>query len=642
MIMLLSSGIVGGTNLVYNLIIARSLGAVEFGHATAIYTSLMLMSSVTLAFQLVCSKLIARSPNLAAKVGVYRALHRRSWQVALLIGGLIISASPALTHYLHLPRQTYVVLLGIGVAIYIPLGTRRGLMQGVYDFRHLALNSLLEVLVKLVGAVLLLRSGLGVTGVIAAVVASLGLAYLAARPSPVLNVTAEKGLPISFHEGMQAIVFFVGQAAINNLDIVLVKHFFPAAVAGLYAAVALVGRAVYILCWSVVSSMFPVSAGSAQERGRHTVLSTALLLVLVVASSFTLAVWLTPNTLWSALLGAGFVGQAQVSFSSLLALYAALTGIYSLSVVLMTYEMSRRIANTGWLQLAFSAAIAFGIYLFHSSLYQVIGIQLALMVVLLVTVSMPFLLLKKLVNYDDAIAYEPLIRVRRADEEEVIAEFLKAEFYQPEFDPYRKRFSPLVYRPDLSNERDNAVRRELLFRRRGRMWRELPRDTQWWEVQLRDTDLARIRVFPRKHWRGLADGSFYLTDMVERVRSKVQTEKDTPFAAKMQSVAEDLRNHAVPDAVLLIGIDETNPLTIIEGNHRVTAAMLASPDTVHSRFRFYCGLSPRMTDCCWYQTDLATLLRYARNTARYMFRDRDYFIEKAVGQVTADVEAGAP
>jgi hypothetical protein len=174
------------------------------------------------------------------------------------------------------------------------------------------------------------------------------------------------------------------------------------------------------------------------------------------------------------------------------------------------------------------------------------------------------------------------------------------------------------------------------------MWRELPRDTQWWEVQLRDTDLARIRVFPRKHWRGLADGSFYLTDMVERVRSKVQTEKDTPFAAKMQSVAEDLRNHAVPDAVLLIGIDETNPLTIIEGNHRVTAAMLASPDTVHSRFRFYCGLSPRMTDCCWYQTDLATLLRYARNTARYMFRDRDYFIEKAVGQVTADVEAGAP
>jgi len=55
-----------------------------------------------------------------------------------------------------------------------------------------------------------------------------------------------------------------------------------------------------------------------------------------------------------------------------------------------------------------------------------------------------------------------------ADEEEVIAEFLKAEFYQPEFDAYRETFSTLVYRPDLSNQRDNAVRRGLLFRRRGR------------------------------------------------------------------------------------------------------------------------------------------------------------------------------
>jgi len=47
MIMLVSSGMVGAMNLVYNLAIARGLGAAGFGHASAVYTVLMLLSSVT-------------------------------------------------------------------------------------------------------------------------------------------------------------------------------------------------------------------------------------------------------------------------------------------------------------------------------------------------------------------------------------------------------------------------------------------------------------------------------------------------------------------------------------------------------------------------------------------------------------------
>ncbi len=52
----------------------------------------------------------------------------------------------------------------------------------------------------------------------------------------------------------------------------------------------------------------------------------------------------------------------------LLSMNAAATGIYAISVVLITYEMSRRIANTGWLQLVVSGLIVLGIALvpFHS------------------------------------------------------------------------------------------------------------------------------------------------------------------------------------------------------------------------------------------------------------------------------------
>jgi len=98
----------------------------------------------------------------------------------------------------------------------------------------------------------------------------------------------------------------------------------------------------------------------------------------------------------------------------------------------------------------------------------------------------------------------------------------------------------------------------------------------------------------------------------------------------MRSVVEDLGENAVPDSVLLIGVDDLSPLTIIEGNHRMAAAMMLSPDDVHRRFRFYCGLSPKMNQCCWYQTDLVTLSRYARNIMLHMFRDSDYFIQRTL------------
>jgi hypothetical protein len=65
-------------------------------------------------------------------------------------------------------------------------------------------------------------------------------------------------------------------------------------------------------------------------------------------------------------------------------------------------------------------------------------------------------------------------------------------------------------------------------------------------------------------------------------------------------------------AVILIGLNESERFTILDGNHRLVAAMLSSPQTVN-KLRFICGLSPRMNECCWYNTNLSTLFRYGRN-----------------------------
>jgi hypothetical protein len=215
------------------------------------------------------------------------------------------------------------------------------------------------------------------------------------------------------------------------------------------------------------------------------------------------------------------------------------------------------------------------------------------------------------------LVYSSLHVRRTLTEEEVIAEFLRSEFHHPEFDEYRNEFDSVVRHPNLENSRENAVRQALLFLRRGAMWRELPADTQWCEVELTPEDLSRIRFFPRAQWRRVAQGSFYLTDVVERIRVQLDTTYHDEFFTKLRSLSSSVQENLINPSVLLIGVDNTGPLTILDGNHRMAAAMLGPSLSVLTRLRFICGFSPEMTRCCWYATNVNTLLRYFKNLVRY-------------------------
>src|SRR5260370_6040158 len=286
--MLLSSVFVGGLNLIYNFTVAHKLCADKFGHASLVYTVLMLLSSTTLSFQLMCSKFVARAESGLEKVAIYRLLHRRAWLGGVTIGLLLVMGSSVITRYLNLPTTAFIRVLAMGAVFYVPLGVRRGLMQGTYDFRPVAVNFAVEAILKLMGATVLMSAGYGAEGVVGAISASVVVAYFIAIPGKRHAVEARQAtLSAGVEEGVQAGTFFAGQVIINNLDIILVKHFFDPTQAGIYAAGALVCRVVYMLSWSVVSSMFQFSACvQSEEEGGREGLSTALLLEIGRASVY--------------------------------------------------------------------------------------------------------------------------------------------------------------------------------------------------------------------------------------------------------------------------------------------------------------------------------------------------------------------
>jgi len=369
--------------------------------------------------------------------------------------------------------------------------------------------------------------------------------------------------------------------------------------------------------------MFPLVAGTRQEERRGLkVIATSSLLVLVIGSALALGLRLAPPAIWTTLFGKGFSITGEYGLPYLLAMYAITTVVYSLSVVIITYEMSYKIANTSWIQLAFSGVVIAGICRFHSSLREVIWVQLIVMVVLLFVVAVPFILnsLAESRIAQRSAGTGPIRILRRVSENEVIAEFLRSDFNSPAFHGYREALHYLVTDPNLNDPGENAKRRALLFIRHLALWKEIPKDTEWYEVELRPAEFRQIRVFPRAQWRKLARGDFSAPTIVERLRSP-QSLAHPGFQSKIDAIRERLgQEDAELGAVVLIGISDTEPVTVLDGNHRLAAALLASPNRVE-KLRFFCGLSPRMTECCWYNTNLVTLLRYGKNIVRHIVRD---------------------
>ncbi len=620
-VLLSGSGLATATNFAYNIAVARFLGPNGFGHATAVYTLLTLISAVTLSFQIISAKVVAQQSSAEGKYAGYRGFHQGAWACGILVAVLLLAFQKAIADYLNLPSPILVALLAIGAAFYVPLGSRRGYLQGAYGFRRLATNLVLEGAVRLGGSLLLMLCGLGVKGVIAANSAAVAAAYLAIEPEAAIRMPNPIRLLYALRETSQAIVFFSGQVLINNCDIVLVKHYFLPQAAGLYAAVAMVGRVIYAFSSAVVNSMFPLVAGTSEEERKDLkVIATSLLLVLTIGAGLALGLRFAPASIWIAFFGAKFQIAGEHGLPYLLALYAVTTVIYSLSAVIITYEMSYKIANTSWIQLAFSGVVIAGICRFHASLRQVILVQLVLMVALFIFVAIPFLF-DSLTGSEKTqqSGFGPMRLIRQVSEDEVIAEFLKSDFGKPDFEDYQDSLGGIVGSPNLDDTVENDKRRALFFIRHLALWNELPPDTEWFELEMREADLGRIRVFPRAQWRKIAGGNFSISRIIECM-PKRQNALDGRFLTKIETIRDRLlRDDTALGPVILIGAKDDEPLTILDGNHRLVAAMLASPSRAH-RLRFLCGLSPRMTECCWYNTNMTTLLHYGRNLVKHVVR----------------------
>ncbi len=169
------------------------------------------------------------------------------------------------------------VLLAAGLPCYLAQAVERGVLQGRLRFGDLAATLVIEAITRLGVAIALVLAGLGVSGATAGITASFVASWWLARRR-VLALSARSGTEVEHDTAVSrsvtarratqaTMLLLVGQIMINNGDVVLAKTLFDADAAGVYSVVALIGRAIFFLSWSVVTAAFPMAAkADAVER----------------------------------------------------------------------------------------------------------------------------------------------------------------------------------------------------------------------------------------------------------------------------------------------------------------------------------------------------------------------------------------
>jgi O-antigen/teichoic acid export membrane protein len=162
----------------------------------------------------------------------------------------------------------------------------------------------------------------------------------------------------------------VGIAVLTNTDILLVRYFFDEVVSGQYAALSLMGKAIFYLIMPINFAFFPLIAYKRERKERlfHTVL-LALGIVLLASVSLSFIYFAFPNLI----LKIFFPLPEYRVLAGYLGLFSLYIMMFSLATILFNFFLS--IGRTEVYKISLIAAVAQvgAITFFHASLYQVIG-----------------------------------------------------------------------------------------------------------------------------------------------------------------------------------------------------------------------------------------------------------------------------
>lgn len=339
------NGVIGISNFVFAALVSRILGPASYGELGALLNLALVISVLLGGFQVAVTTAISGLMDTEGDLDL-RWLTIRTAVVGMFLTLILLCCAPFIRDYLHLTSIWGAIILA-GWCLPTVLG---GLFQGVLmaenRFGLLALAGLAGTVIgRLVIGLLLVKSGFGVPGAIAATVLGQILAVLLVAVGlrgRFGHAGGAKGL-LELSQTFLSTAALAGFWLFGSEDTVLARHFLNPASAGAYAAASTAGRIALYATGSIALLALP----SLSRKGGHGVEARTALrwaMAITAAIGFVAAAMLAaiPKVVVSLLYGDKFF--SAIPALRLLGLEASILGLVSV----LTYA---QIAKKSWMAL---------------------------------------------------------------------------------------------------------------------------------------------------------------------------------------------------------------------------------------------------------------------------------------------------
>jgi len=317
---------VGGALLIANvanygfqIVTGRLLSIEEYGLLAGFMSAVTIITVTTSALQTAAARAIAAGENEPDKRGFFDALTRTA-----MIGGVVCAAgiaalSPIVSRFLNIGILP-IFLLGLYVLPSALDSIAAGRLQGSERFSGLALYSAGQAIAKVSVAAIVLAIGLHVTGIIAGLCISCAIiaiwGSIASRPAGAINTH------VHGREMRRSFGAFLLFWVILSADIAFARAFFEPKAAGVYAAAAVLGKAVLWLPSMASQLLFPQLADrSAKGLATDRVMRSGVLLILTLSVAAVIGLRLFGEPIFTLLYGSRYDGAADIAWKIGLAMF---------------------------------------------------------------------------------------------------------------------------------------------------------------------------------------------------------------------------------------------------------------------------------------------------------------------------------
>lgn len=282
-------GVYNILNYVFQMSMARMLGPADYGILAVLMSIVYIFSIPSEAIQTVVSRYTSAF-NIRNELGKIKDLLIRGIKnaaiFAVILFVIFLFVSFFLSEWL---RVDFFILALTGVIIFFSFLSpiTRGVMQGRKEFMKMGFNLVSESLLKILLAITLVIVGWKVYGAMGGVVLAALAAFILSFVV-IKEVLASKRKKVDFGKiysyNLPSLVAITSIVLMYSLDIILARRFFSPEIAGQYAFVSLIGKAIVFANLAIGKAMFPLTSESF-EKGKDTrsIFKKSLVFVLLIS-----------------------------------------------------------------------------------------------------------------------------------------------------------------------------------------------------------------------------------------------------------------------------------------------------------------------------------------------------------------------